>query len=294
MTMLAKPQKSSTFFAGRMAVIATMHRKEDAIAPCLESALGMKTRVPSDFNTDGFGTFTRDVKRPADQLTTARLKAAAALTATGETLAIASEGSFGPHPQIPFVPCDRELVLLLDRQHQLEIVGETLSTETNHRSQIIHTPDEAFAFAEAVGFPTHGVVIMPAAQNSPPETIVKGICTETQLIEAVSLALSQSPEGTAHIEADMRALYNPTRMKVIAKATQDLIRAIDQCCPSCGCPGFSIIQHQPGLPCALCGLPTLLTLSVTYHCQRCQFQENKRAPNAQQMADPADCPYCNP
>jgi hypothetical protein len=59
-------------FAGRLAVIATMHHKEQAIAPRLETALGVKTQVPANFNTDTLGTFTRDVNRPADQLTTAR------------------------------------------------------------------------------------------------------------------------------------------------------------------------------------------------------------------------------
>ncbi|MEM9818854.1 MAG: DUF6671 family protein [Cyanobacteria bacterium P01_D01_bin.6] len=294
MTMLAKSPQSAAFFAGRVAVIATMHHKERAIAPSLESALGVKTRVPPEFNTDSFGTFTRDVKRPTDQLNTARLKAAAALAATGETLAIASEGSFGPHPQIPFVPCDRELVLLLDRQHQFEIVGEALSTDTNHRAKTVHTVQEALDFAQTVGFPTHGVVVMRAANDCPPETIFKGITTEARLTEAVTLTLAQSPVKTAHIETDMRALYNPTRMKVIAKATQDLIRAIEHQCPNCDCPGFSIIRHNPGLPCELCGLPTLLTLSVSYHCQRCQFQQTKRFPDSRPVADPADCPYCNP
>ncbi|ASC69549.1 hypothetical protein XM38_004760 [Halomicronema hongdechloris C2206] len=113
-----------------------MHRKEQVIAPRLETAPGVKPLMPAGFNTDTLGTFTRDVPRSADQITTARLKAEAALDLTGETLAIASEGSFGSHPQIPFVPCDRKLVLLLDLEPQLEIVGQAISTDTDFRSQI--------------------------------------------------------------------------------------------------------------------------------------------------------------
>ncbi len=284
----------SSFFVGRVAVIATMHRKETAIAPLIEAALGVTTLVPSEFDTNRFGTFTRETKRPADQLTTARLKAEAALELTGETLAIASEGSFGPHPQIPFIASNRELVLLCDRQQQLEIVGECLSTQTNYQSQTIHSLEEALTFAESVGFPEHGLVVMPAASGNPPDAIFKGITTKARLAEAVELVLDRAPERQAHIETDMRALYNPTRMDAIAQATQELIRVIKQRCPQCDCPGFRIVKHNPGLPCSLCSTPTLLTLSVMYRCQRCQFEQHQFFPNSLRSADPGQCPYCNP
>ncbi|MEB3336169.1 MAG: DUF6671 family protein, partial [Leptolyngbyaceae bacterium] len=116
----------SLLFADRVAVIATMHHKETVIAPILEQELGVKAIVPQNFDTDALGTFTREIERPADQVSTARLKAEQALDLTGETLAIASEGSFGPHPQMPFVACNREIVLLLDRLNELEIVGQVL------------------------------------------------------------------------------------------------------------------------------------------------------------------------
>jgi len=187
-------------FSGRVAVIATMHGKEQVIAPLLKAALGVEPRVPQTFNTDAFGTFSREIQRPADQRTTARLKAAAALEATGETLAIASEGSFGPHPELPFMPCDRELVLLLDRQQQLEIVGETISSDTNYRSQTIRTVAEAQAFAQAVGFPQHGLIVMATATGEPAASITKGITTEAALREAVLRAQYHSSTGGIHIE----------------------------------------------------------------------------------------------
>ncbi|MBE9140461.1 hypothetical protein IQ254_25215 [Nodosilinea sp. LEGE 07088] len=268
-----------------------MHRKEQAIAPVLEIHLGVNVTVPSGFNTDAFGTFTNDIKRPADQLTTARLKAEAALRHTGETLAIASEGSFGPHPQIPFVACDRELVLLCDRQHQLEIVGEYVSTETNYRSQVIHSPAEALAFAESVGFPQHGLVIKGGEAN---RILGKGITEVDKLLALVEQALDQSPQPNVHIETDMRALYNPTRMAIITQATEDLVRAIALSCPSCNCPGFSLVKQFPGLPCSLCGTPTLLTLARLYRCQRCQFEQRLPGDHGFSAADPSYCPYCNP
>ncbi len=284
----------SSFFANRVAVIATMHRKEDVITPLIESALGIKTVVPTNFNTDHFGTFTRETERPADQLTTARLKAEAALRLTGETLAIASEGSFGPHPQIPFVACNRELVLLCDYEHQIEVVGEALSTDTNYQSRVVDSPQSALAFARSVGFPEHGVVVMHAAGKNPKNAFAKGITTEADLSQAVTAVLERSPEQKAHVETDMRALYNPTRMAVIAQATQNLIETLQQRCPNCDYPGFSIVQRRPGLPCSLCKAPTLLTLSVLYRCQHCQFQRDKLFPDSLQTADPGRCLYCNP
>ncbi|MGB3294747.1 MAG: DUF6671 family protein [Phormidesmis sp.] len=285
---------ATSLFANRTAVIATMHRKEQAIAPLIESALAVKTLVPPNFNTDSFGTFTREIQRPADQLATARLKAAAALKLTGETLAIASEGSFGPHPQIPFVACGRELVVLCDYQHQLEIVGEVLSTETNYQGQTVHSPQAALAFAHSIGFPEHGVVVMRASHPQPTESVAKGITAEADLVRAVTVALEQSPERKAHVETDMRALYNPTRMAAITQATQALIEKAQSPCPHCHYPGFWVVQHRPGLPCRLCQAPTLLPLSALSRCQHCQFQQEQPFPDSVQFADPARCFYCNP
>lgn len=277
----------ASLFVNRVAVLATMHRKEQAIAPLLEATLGLTVAVPSGFDTDRFGTFTREVKRPADQLATARLKAEAALAQTGETLALASEGSFGPHPQIPFVPCNRELVLLIDRQHGLEVVGECLSTETNYRQQRVSHVQEAEAFAAAVDFPQHGLVVR--AEDA---IIAKGITTEDALTTAVETALGQA--ATVYVETDMRALYNPTRLGVIAQATAHLLERIAHTCPDCGCPGFREVKRWPGLPCGLCGTPTLLTRLVRYQCQRCSHQQDCPPADLPAAADPSHCPYCNP
>jgi hypothetical protein len=279
------------WFAGRVAVLATMHRKEQAIAPLLEDHLGVTTLVPSNFNTDQFGTFTNDIPRPADQLATAQIKANAALQHTGETLAIASEGSFGPHPHLPFLPCDREVVLLCDRQHQLTIVGECLSTDTNYRQDTVRTVEAALEFATAIGFPDHGLVVKVDEDQT---LIDKGLTTPEALIAAVDQALRQSSRGVARLETDMRALYNPTRMAVIAQATEHLLQVVANCCPSCGCPGFAETKRWPGLPCGVCGTPTLMTLSVRYECQKCQYRQDKPCPTSPSVADPSCCPYCNP
>jgi hypothetical protein len=284
----------NSLFTDRVAVIATMHKKEEAIAPILESELGVQCVVPNNFNTDIFGTFTRDIARPADQIATARLKAKKALEITGERIAIASEGSFAPHPDLPLIASNREIVVLIDTLNELEIVGQEISTETNFNSQSVRTVEEAELFAAKIGFPIHGLVVMLDAKSSNPDEIFKGITTEEKLREIVTFALSKSATGKVHIETDMRALYNPIRMQNIAKATKNLIKKISQVCPNCACPGFDAIEQRRGLPCGLCNLPTSAIRSMVYQCQKCSFQQEKLFPHGVTTADPAQCMYCNP
>jgi hypothetical protein len=271
-----------------------MHQKEKVIAPILEKELGIKVVVPQDFNTDRFGTFTREIKRLGTQIEAARLKAETALAITGETLAIASEGTFGPHPAIPFIAFNQEIVILLDKIHELKIVGQEFSTETNYSHQIVATVQEAYKFAAQVGFPEHALVVMSDTCTKDKSEIIKGITTKEQLSAAVTFALNQSNSGKVHIETDMRALYNPTRMKNIEKATYDLIKKINQPCPKCNCPGFEVIERKKGLPCMYCNLPTQLTLTAIYKCKKCNFTQTTLFPDGIEKADPSQCMYCNP
>jgi hypothetical protein len=282
-----------SLFTNRIAVLATKHQKEKVIAPILEAELGLEILVPEDFNTDIFGTFTREVKRPGNQVEAARLKVKKALELTGESLAIASEGSFGPHPEIPFIFSNREVVILLDKTHDLEIIGEELSPDTNHNYLVVESVKQALKFARKVGFPEHGLVIMFDEFITSSE-IIKGITTEEKLIEAVNFVLKSSPTGKAHLETDMRAMYNPTRMKNIEKATRDLLKKINSCCPKCSMPGFEITRRIRGLPCALCDMPTSLTRAVIYQCQKCDFIQEKLFPHGNEYAEPVNCSYCNP
>ncbi|OCR02533.1 hypothetical protein BCD67_01200 [Oscillatoriales cyanobacterium USR001] len=277
----------------RIAVLATMHQKEQVMAPILEEQLGIKVIVPQNFNTDTFGTFTREIKRLGTQIEAARLKAEKAMALTGETLAFASEGSFGPHPIIPYLPANREIVILLDRANNLEIIGESLSTETNYNHQLVSSVEAAENFAQTVGFPAHGLVIIVGDYSEGKGEIFKGITTSEKLIEIVENSLKNSPNGI-HIETDMRAMYNPTRMKNIENATWDLINKFKHFCPQCGWPGFEIKESKKGLPCGFCYLPTQLVRSIIYRCQNCDFRQEELFPDGLETADPSFCQYCNP
>jgi len=90
----------------------------------------------------------------------------------------------------------------------------------------------------------------------------------------------------------MRALYNPTRMKIIEKATMQLIEKINSKCPNCNHPGFGIVEANKGLRCELCNNPTNSILSYTYQCSNCNFKSEKAT--SKKMEDPMYCNYCNP
>ncbi|WP_258040760.1 DUF6671 family protein [Pseudanabaena sp. BC1403] len=278
-------------FRDRLMVIATMHRKELAIAPIVQTSLGVRVTVPQDFNSDLFGTFTRDIDRPANQVETAKLKAEKALELINADLSIASEGSFFPHP-ILGIPYNREIVFLLDKKHNFNVYGECLSTDTNFRHQEISSYEQAYDFALKIGFPDHAIVLMPDATTSAKEAIYKGITSENLLKVSVRELLKQSPQ--IHIETDMRSLYNPTRMSNIAKATEELVRKLQQLCPNCNFVNFDVAERLRGLPCELCGLPTQVTRAHVYRCDRCQFQQEVLFPDEVQTADPMYCSYCNP
>jgi hypothetical protein len=282
-----------SIYNNRVAILATMHNKEKVISPLLKEHLGINLIVPQGLNTDIFGTFTREIKRPDTQIITARLKAKKALEMYDEKIAIASEGSFAPHPLIPYIYANREIIIFLDQENDLEIIGEVFSMETNFNHQTISSLEEAEEFGKEVGFPEHGLVISFNNISTGKTQFIKGITSKENLINSVEIAIKNT-NGKFHIETDMRAMYNPTRMKNIAFATQDLINKINSLCPQCHTPGFMINQKIPGLPCELCHQPTSLIKAVIFQCQKCNFTQQQLFPNNQEFADPSLCEYCNP
>ncbi len=276
-----------------VAVLATMHGKEQVIAPLLHRSLGLQINVPQDFDTDRFGSFSRDVTRNGSALDAARAKIAAAFERVPQArVGLASEGSFGPHPQIPFLPVGSEIVLLIDRQSGLELSGHHLSPATNFSHQVVHDTAAALAFAQRVGFPRHGVIVMgtTAGKPSPQSTLFKQIDDLAQLEMAADIAIRR--HGAAAVESDMRAHRNPTRMRAIKRATIDLLRAWHNRCPICGTPGFVVSEHISGLPCACCGAATQVTMAHVRYCNCCSHVLQQ--PVDKPQADPSRCDQCNP
>lgn len=276
-------------FQGRRLAIATKHNKENVIGPKIASTLGVLPFVPENLDTDQLGTFTGEVERQADPLTTARKKCEMAMASTGCDLAIASEGSFGMHPTLMFVPCDEELVLLVDKKNDLEIVGRKLSTHTNYGGQWCKSTEEVTSFAQQANFPSHALILR--SDRSPQALIFKGISESRDLLRKFQVIIDTYDQ--VFIETDMRALYNPTRMGVIAEATDALLeRAVSQC-EKCQMPGFGVTDVKTGLRCMQCHLPTQSIKAYIYSCSRCGFTREQPNPN-KSFEEPMYCDYCNP
>ncbi|MFN3989169.1 MAG: DUF6671 family protein [Erythrobacter sp.] len=280
--------------SGSLAAIATMHGKEKVLAPLLRDGLGVACRVPDGLDTDRFGTFTRERAREGTALDAARAKATAALDLMPEArIAIASEGSFAPHPQFPLAPMGRELVLLIDRATGIEIAGHDATLDVRYAHAIARSVAEAETFAARIGFPEHALIVMGCNGEDPaPElALAKGITRHEALAQAVRHAIALN--GAAFVETDMRAHLNPTRMAAIARAGRDLVRRYLSSCPACGQPGFAVMQRISGLPCSWCGTPTALALAEVLTCSACGHSEERPA-SGRTSADPGHCPNCNP
>ena len=271
-------------YTGRKIMIASMHGKEDAIGPVIKGLLDSNYEVISGFNTDQFGTFSGEIVRKDPPLETLRKKITAAYELTGEALIIGSEGSFGPHPYMFMVPANEEWVMLKDFVNDVEFIGHHLTVETNHAGEDITNIEELTSFCDRVGFPSHGIILKAG------DTILKD--PDPENLEQTAALLLQK-YGTLNAETDMRADRNPTRMKAIEKAAQQLVSRILSPCPSCGFPGFWITDTVTGLPCRLCGSPTRSILSYIYSCRHCGCMEERPNPD-KTTEDPMYCDFCNP
>jgi hypothetical protein len=278
------------FFEGRTLVIASMHRKEEVLKPLLEQGLEITMRVAEGLNTDLLGTFSGEVARISDPLTTARKKCELAMELTGCDLALASEGSFGPHPAAFFLPANEEWLLLVDRKNKLEIHARHLSLETNFSGQEFHNLEELEAFASKVGFPSHGLILRKSKEEL--DGMLKGI-TDPQQLRTSAVHLLET-EGSGYVETDMRAMFNPSRMQVVGETAQLLLQKLNSHCPSCQVPGFSVTSAEPGLPCSLCGTPGSAALAHLLVCSHCLHEEKVSFPNGKKTEDPQYCQVCNP
>ena len=277
-------------FQGRRLVIATKHHKEKVIAPLFEKIFDVKCFVPENFNTDLLGTFTGEIERKDDPIITLRNKCLQAMELSNCDLGIASEGSFGSHPNIPFAHADDEFLIFIDRKNDLEIIARELTTNTNFNGTEVKTEKELTEFAKSVKFPSHALILQKATDDI--TGIVKGINSWQVLKDVFQILLKKY--GAAYVITDMRALYNPTRMKVIEIAAKKLVKKINSLCPSCQTPGFGITDGKLGLPCELCSFPTRSVLSYIYCCKKCGFNKEEIYPNKKKYEEPTFCDFCNP
>ena len=278
------------FFEGRSIVIATKHKKQHAIAALLEKELGVTCIVTENLDTDLLGTFSGEIERELSPLDAAKKKCARAMELTGTDLALASEGSFGAHPLLYFLPADDELLVLIDQKNGLEIVVREVSTKTNYNAKEVSSEEDLLAFAQSALFPSHGLILKDKKEGY--TEVAKGIVHAKELLDTFKQFMETY--GSVYVETDMRAHLNPSRMQVIEETTEKLIKKIKTTCPNCQTPGFGIKEATPGLPCENCKTPTKSTLFHVYACQKCNHTHEAYFPNGKQEEDPTYCDRCNP
>lgn len=275
-------------FRGRTLLIATMHGKQQVIAPILERELGVQCITPRGYDTDRFGSFSGEVKRRDTSLNTARDKALGALAHSGGTLAVASEGSFGPHPSYFILPADEETVCLVDTKYDLFITGWHLTEKTNFASRAITSLHDLEAFCAEAGYPQHRIILQAPGTGLPP---FKEYATHEALRQKTAEWLGQGISLSA--ETDMRAMNNPTRLAAIGAATRDLVRNILSACPACDLPGFSVSEVIRGVPCGRCGFPTRSVRAHRLTCRKCGHRATREV-SERPVEDPMYCDLCNP
>lgn len=277
-------------FEGRKLFIVTKHQKDKVAKSLLERELGVECFVSENFDTDTLGTFTGEIERKNDSLTTLREKCLTGMQLNNCDLAVASEGSFGPHPELILAPVNHESVILIDKKYNMEVIGHKASMNTNFSAGLFTDWIDLIKFSESVRFPSHAIILRQSKDSN--SDIYKGIITKKELKTAFDYLLKKY--GFVYAETDMRAMYNPSRMLVIKQAFENLLKKIKSHCPSCHAIGFDVSEVVKGLPCSLCGFKTKSVLSHIYKCQNCHYIEERKYPYNLKKEDPMYCDFCNP
>lgn len=277
-------------YAGRLAVLLTQHGKEAIVGPVLGEALGCRLERVEGFDTDTLGTFARDVPRAGTQLEAARRKARIGMELGGSGIGLGSEGSFTPDPYTGLMPWNLELLVWIDGDLGVEVVGVAQGPARSlHRS--VCSVEELRRFAAEADFPAHQLMLRPRDEDDP--RIRKGLRDWPGLLEAFDWARQASPEGVAFVEHDLRAHCNPTRQQVIREAARDLAARLGSACPACDAPGFWVASVLRGRPCRACGAPTRLPVAEIRSCVRCDHRQEQPV-GGPPGAPPEHCDRCNP
>ncbi|MBU6165543.1 MAG: hypothetical protein KGQ52_05365 [Alphaproteobacteria bacterium] len=268
-------------YAGLAAALATQHGKQRAIAPPLTRRLGLIVR-PVAIDTDQFGTFTGSIARSGTPREAALAKARAGMAASGLPLGLASEGSFGPHPWLPFGAGGVETLAFIDAGRGLELTLSAVSRRTNFAHHDVASGEDIAPFLARIGFPAHALVV-----RGP-----DGAVLASGVQDMAALAPLAWPGN--RLETDMRAHLNPTRLAAIRSLAGRLAARLASPCPACGCPGWGQVDVMRGLPCSTCDQPTQSILAIIDGCTVCGHQQTRPRPDGVTAASPASCDWCNP
>jgi hypothetical protein len=281
-------------YSGCCAILTTKHAKSIGIAPPLWERLGMSV-LEYPLDTDLLGTFSGEVERDGNALECVRRKCEMGLGILGDKAeyGLASEGSFGPHPYIPFLPCDQEILYFIDRKRGFHLHMVHFSEKTNYQMQALESWEQLQQFAESAQFPSHALIVRPN-NRADSGLLFKGIDTPAALEEAFKESIKASADGKVWVETDMRAQFNPSRMTVIGELTDKLAQRLAILCPSCAAPGWGRIRAEKGLHCEYCDQPTEMIVHEIYGCVSCDHTETLPCADGMKAAPQMHCGWCNP
>jgi hypothetical protein len=169
--------KSHPYF-GRRVVLTTKHEKGKVIAPAFKQVLGLEVSECT-LDTDILGTFTGEVERKQSPRETVLIKARLGMEKTGESIGIASEGSIGADPFIPFINSDFEMIAFIDEELDLEIVESIRSTEIVTAVTSVYRQEDLTEFLQRADFPQHKLIVR--TKQTPTKFCIKGVDDEYSL-----------------------------------------------------------------------------------------------------------------
>ena len=270
--------------------LATKHEKEKLLAPIFKDKLGWQVETAS-IDTDLFGTFAGDVPREQSPKDTAIAKAKAGAHELGLPKGLASEGSIGPHPQIPFLTADVEWVAFVDLEKNIELAEYFIGTELVAVQKTWNKELDLAELVAAADLPNHALIAKANYQGK--FWSAKALTNQAEINSAVASFQELNWPVDLILESDHRAMHSPSRQKNIAQAASKLAERLATNCPACTFLGFGLVGHEFGLPCSSCSeLATEAISADRFGCLVClEVQVVSRGATS---IDPANCQICNP
>lgn len=284
------PQSGDHPYQRRSAVLTSKHQKLALIERSFLESCGLLV-TEAALDTDQFGTFSGEVERTLPPLETAILKARLGMGVTGIRIGLASEGSIGADPIVPFLTSDIEQMVLVDDERGIVISETYRSLEIIAVRKEILPMENLTEFLGKADFPHHKLIAKPKSTGS--TVCFKAISSLTELESALDICFKSSPTGVVVLESDLRANHSPSRQKNIRRLADLLASRVGRLCPKCSTPGWGRVSYLRGLRCGLCSriLPKAIREEVL-GCVSCEFTQSGAV--IAEVADPAICIWCNP
>ena len=280
----------SSTYSGKKAVITTKHEKGKIIVPAFKEILSMQVSE-CNVDTDILGTFTGEIEREQTPRETVLIKARLGIEKSGVSIGIASEGSIGADPLIPFINSDLEMMAFVDAENDIEIVETLRSTEIVTATRIIHGNEDLTEFLLRADFPNHKIIVR--TRKKPTTFCIKGLDDEYSLRKAIESVKNEDPDGVVIIESDLRAHCSPSRQKIISELSVKLAKRIKRQCPECDAPGWGVVAYLKGVPCSACKrISENAIKEEVLGCSQCLHQQSGK--NIANELDPSRCDWCNP